>query len=529
MTRLRARARPRARPPRRARARGRDPLRRAARALRRRREPATRTTPSGSRRRSSPRSRCRRDGFTLRFRSRRRRRRARGGAGRGAARVPARRALVPLLGGGLAPLPADWLARTASPLADLLAAREPTGRVPAALLPDLARAVRRARRSRRRRASSGSPRSLAATWPETPLPADLARRAAPLPARGRRTGSRSSRGAGLGALLADDMGLGKTLQALARSRGRTLVVRPTSVLVQLGGRDRALPARRSRPASTTAPAARSTPAPTSRSRPTRILRIDASALADVALGHASCSTRRRRSRTPTARSRARPSRSRRASRLALTGTPVENRLDELWSQLHFTEPAACSAAAATSTSATRARSRRATPRRPSACASASGRSCCAACKRDVAPELPPRTEVVLHFELDADERARLRRASRAATQRRGRRAARERRQRAGGARGAAAPAPGRAATARCCPGQTRRAARRSSSCCSSRSTTAAAEGHKALVFSQWTSLLDLVEPHLARARASRFARLDGATRDRGARRRALPGRGGPAA
>ncbi len=27
----------------------------------------------------------------------------------------------------------------------------------------------------------------------------------------------------------------------------------------------------------------------------------------------------------------------------------------------------------------------------------------------------------------------------------------------------------------------------------------AAEGHKALVFSQWTSLLDLVEPHLKRA------------------------------
>jgi SNF2 family DNA or RNA helicase len=36
---------------------------------------------------------------------------------------------------------------------------------------------------------------------------------------------------------------------------------------------------------------------------------------------------------------------------------------------------------------------------------------------------------------------------------------------------------------------------------------AAADGHKALVFSQWTSLLDLVEPHLARASIA-FARLD---------------------
>jgi SNF2 family DNA or RNA helicase len=40
------------------------------------------------------------------------------------------------------------------------------------------------------------------------------------------------------------------------------------------------------------------------------------------------------------------------------------------------------------------------------------------------------------------------------------------------------------------------------------------EGHKALVFSQWTSLLDLVEPHL-RTRGIRFARLDGSTVDRG--------------
>jgi SNF2 family DNA or RNA helicase len=43
--------------------------------------------------------------------------------------------------------------------------------------------------------------------------------------------------------------------------------------------------------------------------------------------------------------------------------------------------------------------------------------------------------------------------------------------------------------------------------------TAAADGHKALVFSQWTSFLDLVEPHLAKADIA-FCRLDGATSDR---------------
>ena len=41
------------------------------------------------------------------------------------------------------------------------------------------------------------------------------------------------------------------------------------------------------------------------------------------------------------------------------------------------------------------------------------------------------------------------------------------------------------------------------------------EGHKALVFSQWTSLLDLVEIPL-RERGFGFCRLDGSTKDRGA-------------
>ena len=45
--------------------------------------------------------------------------------------------------------------------------------------------------------------------------------------------------------------------------------------------------------------------------------------------------------------------------------------------------------------------------------------------------------------------------------------------------------------------------------------TAIAEGHKALVFSQWTSLLDRVEP-LLRGAGIAWERLDGSTRDRAA-------------
>jgi SNF2 family DNA or RNA helicase len=40
-----------------------------------------------------------------------------------------------------------------------------------------------------------------------------------------------------------------------------------------------------------------------------------------------------------------------------------------------------------------------------------------------------------------------------------------------------------------------------------------ADGHRALVFSQWTSLLDLIEPHLQAAGIA-FTRLDGSTTDR---------------
>jgi SNF2 family DNA or RNA helicase len=42
---------------------------------------------------------------------------------------------------------------------------------------------------------------------------------------------------------------------------------------------------------------------------------------------------------------------------------------------------------------------------------------------------------------------------------------------------------------------------------------AVADGHKSLVFSQWTSLLDLIEPRLTREKIA-FTRLDGSTRDR---------------
>jgi SNF2 family DNA or RNA helicase len=52
------------------------------------------------------------------------------------------------------------------------------------------------------------------------------------------------------------------------------------------------------------------------------------------------------------------------------------------------------------------------------------------------------------------------------------------------------------------------------------------EDHKALVFSQWTGLLNLVEPHLRNAGIA-FTRLDGSTKDRAAVVAEFQNKGGP--
>ena len=64
-------------------------------------------------------------------------------------------------------------------------------------------------------------------------------------------------------------------------------------------------------------------------------------------------------------------------RVALSGTPVENRLDELWSLIHFTNPGLLGGRADFQERCARPIAEGARRRRR-ACASASARSCCAA-------------------------------------------------------------------------------------------------------------------------------------------------------
>ncbi|MGH7337157.1 MAG: DEAD/DEAH box helicase, partial [Myxococcota bacterium] len=133
-------------------------------------------------------------------------------------------------------------------------------------------------------------------------------------------------------------------------------------------------------------------------------------------------------------------------------------------------------------------------------------------KRDVAPELPPRTEVVLHVELAEDERQ-VYDAIRAAT-----REEVAARFAAGGSAFQVLEALLRLRQAACdaslVPGaRIERSAKLE--VLRENLEESVAEGHKALVFSQWTSLLDRVEPVLRDADLA-FARLDGSTRDRAA-------------
>lgn len=432
--------------------------------------------------------------------------------------------LVPLDGGGFAPLPEAWLSKHGHELAALLAARGNDGRVATHALPTLGRFCDDLDQPPPPGLDRLAP--LAETFerlPEAKLPTDLAATLRPY----QRIGVNwlgFLRGVGLGGILADDMGLGKTIQAMSVFGAKTLVVCPTSVLpnwraelarfrpgLKVGvyhGPTRKLDESMDVTLTTYA-----------------ILRLDSEELSRrrfeaVVLDEAQAI------KNPDSQVARAAFNLNADFRLAMTGTPVENRLDELWSLMHFANrgllggrrefdaelgrPIADGVPG--SAEILRQRIRPFVLRRR---------------KAEVAPELPPRTEATLKIALDERERG-IYDAVRAATQSDWVAAL--------GAGGAgkldvmkALEALLRLRQAAChaglLPGQKAATSSKVEALVEAL-LNAAEDGHKALVFSQWTSFLDLIEPALSQI-GIEFNRLDGTTRDRAAVVDAFQAEGGP--
>jgi superfamily II DNA or RNA helicase len=431
--------------------------------------------------------------------------------------------LVPIDGGGFAPLPEAWLAKHGHDLAALLAARGNDGRLATHALPTLGRLCEDLDQPPPPGLDRLAP--LAETFerlPEAPLPSDLAATLRHY----QRIGVNwlaFLRSAGLGGILADDMGLGKTIEAMSVFEKRVLVVCPTSVLPNWRAE-----LARFRPGLRVSvyhgPARKLDEAADVTLTTYAILRLDSEDLSrrhfDTAVLDEAQAIKNPDSQV------ARAAYALDADfRLVITGTPVENRLDELWSLMHFANrgllggrrefdadlarPIADGMAGAAES--LRQRIRPFVLRRR---------------KAEVAPELPPRSEATLAIALDERERG-LYDTIRAATQS-------ELVAALGGGSGKldvmkALEALLRLRQAACHPGLLpgqKAATSSKTQALADALTNAAEDGHKALVFSQWTSFLDLIEPVLQQIGIP-FLRLDGSTRDRAAVVDAFQGDGGP--
>jgi superfamily II DNA or RNA helicase len=415
--------------------------------------------------------------------------------------------LVPLEGGGWAPLPAGWLEQHGHRVADLLAARDENKKLATAALPDLGALCEAL--------DAPKPLGLEKLAPLMEGFEGIPHKELPPGINAELRGYQQLgvdwlaflRDAELGAVLADDMGLGKTLQTICVLEGRTLVVCPKSVVYNW-----AAEIARFRPSLRTAiyhgPRRELDPTADVTLTTYAVLRLDVDRLAEeewdaVVLDEAQA-IKNDSSQTARAAFELRGK-----LRIALSGTPVENRLEELWSVMHFANPGllggrsdfqeryAGPIAAGQPAAAARLRSKI----RPFVLRRM---------KRDVLPELPPRTDAVLHVELDETERG-VYDAVRVATKK----DVAEKLAKGGGVL-AALEALLRLRQAAChpslVPGQRAESSSKIEALLDALEDVVA-DGHKALVFSQWTGLLNLVEPHLRNASIA-FTRLDGTTRDR---------------
>jgi superfamily II DNA or RNA helicase len=425
------------------------------------------------------------------------------------------RSLVPLIGGGYAPLPASWMSEHGALLQELLEARDVQGRVHrhataalVELIEDTEGEVPHDLSRLRNFLEAGE------ELPEHELPEGFVAELRPYQLTGYRWLC-FQRDMDLHGILADDMGLGKTVQALAAmaaTPGPHLVVAPTSVLSNWA-REAKRFAPRLKVNLYHGAARRLDPTADLTLTSYALLRLDLQQLGNVpwswlVLDEAQAI------KNPDSQTAKAACELGARHRLALTGTPVENRLEELWSLFRFLMPGLLGPRSSFRDRFVRpieigdpeARTllqRRVRPyvlRR---------------LKQQVAQDLPPLTDVVVRCEMEPEQR-RVYEAVRQAMRR------------------DVMEALGMGVDGRstmqileallrmrqaCCdpsllPG---RFASEAGSCKLDRLEELLVDivtaEHKALVFSQWTSMLDRVEPRL-RALGIDWVRLDGSTRDR---------------
>ena len=316
------------------------------------------------------------------------------------------------------------------------------------------------------------------------------------------------KGAELGGILADDMGLGKTIQALCVLNGRALVVAPTSVLHNWKQETH-----RFRPNLTVCLYhgtnrvydEKSNVVLTSYALLRNNLELFKKEEWDVVVLDEAQAIKNPKSQTALAAYSLRAK-----FRLALTGTPIENRLQELWSQMHFLCPGLLSGLSdfrrtyenPISNGDQKALKSLKDKIRPFVLRRL---------KKEVAKDLPSRTEVTIRCSLSEPERV-LYDAVRATT-------SQQIVQLIGEKKFSimkALEALLRLRQASCHSGLLPDQDASTSSKIEllvQNLTQLIQSGHKALVFSQWTKFLDYIEPHL-RQNQIKFVRLDGSTRDR---------------
>jgi superfamily II DNA or RNA helicase len=415
--------------------------------------------------------------------------------------------MAPLQGGGFAPLPVGWLEKHGHLLADILAARNEEQRVSSAAVHLLAEFCDDLSLPRQPCFDRIAPlldgfKSI----PQVTLPEDLNGELRPY----QRDGVDwlcFLKSLGLGAVLADDMGLGKTLQALCAVTGRTLVVCPTSVLHNWKNE-----IEKFRPGLTTCvyhgPKRTIDNTATALLTTYAVMRMDIEALRKedwdfVVLDEA------QNIKNPDSQVARAAYKLSGDFHLAISGTPVENRLEELWSLFNFCNRGLLGSRASfrnrfsdpigsgdmEAQAKLRERTKPFVLRRM---------------KQNVAKDLPPRTDQVITCELSEHERQ-VYNAIRAATDK-----DIVSKIRKGQSVMAALEALLRLRQASChvglIPGQNAVTSSKVE-LLMERLEYTVANSHKALVFSQWTSLLDRIQTHLDES-AIDYCRLDGTTRKR---------------